>query len=527
LKGLKKPLGIHRADRAQGLSSAEDFRQKSQWAKDIRLIRVNMKNIESRCGPASLAWAFQSQGLVYLLSISILFLWPGQALAVSQSEELEIGKQVHQEISGQKLLFNDPMINAYFQKVCQRVLRAAGKQPYPFRFYIIQSDSLNAFAVPGGYIYLHTETLASLENEGQLAAILAHEVAHITSRHFARRMEAAKSITLMSMVGLLAGVALASSGGGGQNIGALGEAVMMGSTGASVQAMLAHSRADESEADRKGRDYMIKAGYNARDMYGAFYIMNEKSYQLSANIPGYLSTHPGITSRLATTFSDYKNAPKAGADPAYQAIKDRVLALTAQGGRARNYFAKRLSENKSDASALHGLGLLAARDMDYSRADKYFKEALSLSPGRAEYLSDLGDLALKRRQPEEAARYYSDSRKAGGGGVNATLGLARASELLGRNKEAASYYDTALSEAGDTFPEALELAGRFFGQNGQIAKGHYVLAKFFESTGQLKDAVFHYKAAISEPGGGTYRTRGEQAIRDIEALMEKTKGKKG
>jgi predicted Zn-dependent protease len=459
--------------------------------------------------------------LVYLLCSALLFNTP--AHAIGQQEEIEIGQQVHSQIASMNALFDDPIVNEYFQGVCQMILKAAGTQPFPFHFSIIKSHFLNAFAVPGGYIYLHTETFNSLENEGQLAAILSHEVAHITSRHFSRRSEAARTASILNLAGLLAGIALAGAGGGGQNTAALGQALMIGSTGATIQAMLANSRADETEADSKGRNYMIKAGYNARDMYGAFKVMNEQSYQLSGNIPGYLKTHPGLSARLASTFADQAVAPPAPKDTRYLAIRDRVMALTALTSRAVKFFNKRLAENPDDASAIHGLGLVAYRDLNYSKAQQFMEKALALSPNNPEFLTDLGTLALQRAKPEEAIRNFEAARKQGYRNVQTTLGLARAYELVGRSKDASSMYEHAIGNSNNYFPQALEKAGLFFGQNGQRAKGHYLLSSFYEATGKPKDSIFHCKAALEAPGGANYQAKCDTRTRQLEDLMEKSK----
>ncbi|MDR1086357.1 MAG: M48 family metalloprotease [Deltaproteobacteria bacterium] len=472
--------------------------------------------------PVSLAAKSAYCGLISLLILAQA-LWTAPAQAVSQKEELELGRKVHLQLAAQKVLFNDPLVNQYIRRICQRILKAAGPQSFPFHFYVIQSDGLNAFAVPGGYIYLHTETIISLDNEGQLAAILAHEVAHITSRHFARRQEAGRTASMASLAGVLAGVLLASAGGGGSNTGALGQALMMGSAGASIQAMLANSRADETEADRKGRSYMIKAGYNARDMYGAFKIMNEKSYHFSSDMPNYLSTHPGLTSRMASTFGDQANQPPAPPDPAFRAVQDRVLALSAVTRRARSLFQKRLETNSSDASALHGLGLLAARELNLNLASEFIQKALAVSPNNAEYLADMGEIAIKRRKTQEAAGFFERARSQDKS-LLPTVGLARAYELLAKTREASGLYDQAVEMAGDDYPEALELAGRFFGQNGQLAKGHYLLSRYFGDVGQPKQAVFHCREAIKSPTGGTYKSRCEQNIRDFEEIIKDSKG---
>jgi predicted Zn-dependent protease len=424
---------------------------------------------------------------------------------------------VHLQIAKENSLFTDPYVNQYFQRVASRILKAAPSQSFPFHFYLVKSNALNAFAVPGGYIYFHTETVNSLENEGQMAAILAHEVAHVTSRHFAKRVEQASSVNILSLAGIVAGALLAGSGG--RNSQALGQAVMMGSTGATIQSMLANSRADEAEADRKGRDYMLKAGYHPRDMYGAFKIMNEKSFSLSSRIPSYLSTHPGINARLASTFADQEKAPKSPKDEEYLGIRDRTLALTAAPERAVNIFKGRLRENPQDASAIHGLGLVAKAANKFKDAEKHFLDAVQLSPEKGEYLSDLGALYYQLRRPEEAVSFYQRALKSGDATPQTYLGLARSYEALGRKSEAAQNYDTAASKAGENYPPALEAAGAFFMKNGETAKGHFTLGNYFLETGKLKEALFHYEETLKTPSA--YTARVNQILRDLEPLKEK------
>ncbi|MDR2388101.1 MAG: M48 family metalloprotease [Deltaproteobacteria bacterium] len=461
--------------------------------------------------------------LINLLCLSLIFLGPSPVQAAGQKEELEIGRMVHAQIAAQNVILDDPIVNEYYRRICQKIFKAAGSQPFPYHFYIIKSHFLNAFAVPGGYIYLHSETIISLENEGQMASILAHEIAHITSRHFARRSESAKSLGLIGIIGMLAGVALAGAGSGGQNTAALGQALMIGSTAASVQAMLANSRADETEADSKGRGYLIKAGYNPRDMYWAFKIMNEQSYQLRGNVPGYLSTHPGLSARMASTFADQASAPPAPKDPAYLAIRDRVMALTALPTRATKQFAKRIADDPNDAGALHGLGLLAYRQLDYTKAQDFMNKALKISPNNGEYLTDLGGLSLQRNKPDEAIRYFEQARQHGYRNIQTSVGLARAYELVGRGKEASNIYDQVSAALTDYYPVALEKAGLFFGQNGQRAKGHFLLSTYYEATGKPRDSIFHCKAALEAPGGYSYQSKCEARTRNLEELMELTK----
>jgi predicted Zn-dependent protease len=182
-------------------------------------------------------------------------------------------------------------------------------------------------------------------------------------------------------------------------------------------------------------------------------------------------------------------------------------------------FNRRLSQNPDDASAINGLGLLAVREVSYQQAEKYLSKAVELKPDNPMYLTDLGELALKMRDPEKAAQRFERARRAGDN-LLATLGLARAYELGGRTKEAAPLYDKAVGMAGEDYPPALEMAGRFFGQVGQTAKGHYVLSTYYVLNGRFTDALFHCGEAQRSPGGATYKGRCDQRGRDLEEVMK-------
>jgi len=442
---------------------------------------------------------------ILVLALAVLVPQPSPGAEMTPQKEKDIGRRFHLQLAAAGVLVDDPIMTDYFRTVSERVLKGAGLKPGQFNFYIVQRRGLNAFAVPGGYIYINSETLYSLENEGQLAAILSHETAHLTAQHFARRLEASSTTTAASVAAMLAGILVASRSGG--SAGALGQALLTGGVGAGTQALLANSRDDEAEADAKGRDYLIKAGYQPRDMYGAFKIMLDKTYQLSPDLPTYLTTHPALTSRLASSFSDAAQAPPAPPDLRYLAFRDRVLAGCGDLQRAQSIFSRRLNADPKDHGALHGLGLLAQRRQNLSQADQLMRQALALAPGHQSYLADLGDLALKRHQPAEAKGYYEKANNR-----LAVLGLARASELLGDRTRAATLYDKAIHMESDEYLPALELAGRFFGQIGQKDKGHFYLGRFFAGSGQINQAVFHYQQVA-----GQFKA---QADRELKTLAE-------
>ena len=462
--------------------------------------------------------------LTLIMSLTLALPYPQLASASSMSptEEKELGQRFHLKIAATGALMDDPIINKYYMNICDKIMRGAGLEPDNYNFHIVRSDGINAFAVPGGFIYMHTETIISLENEDQLASIVGHEVAHITSRHFARRMEAAASISIAYMAAMLAGMFVASQSGGSGAGAAIGQALVIGGTGISVSAMMSNSRSDESEADSKGRKYLIKAGYQARDMYGAFRIMADKTFQVAPNsyMPTYLTTHPALTSRLATSFKDLQDSPPSPPDISYRSFRDRVLAHAGDPRRVQIIMNKRLKANKNDHSALHAMGLLAARQQNLSQANKLMTQALSLAPGNREYLADLGDLALRRRKPDEAKKYF---QRAGQNNRQAVLGLARSSDLLGDKTEATKLYTRAITMAKSEYPEALELGGRFFGKIGRRGTGHYYLGKYFASVGNLDQAIFHFKEVGKYSDAGVLKAHAKRDLKLMTKLKKEDK----
>lgn len=436
--------------------------------------------------------------LILALALALALPGPAWAKEVTPEKEKELGQRFHLKVAASGLLLDDPIVNQYYRSVTDRIMRGAGLKPGQYQFFIVRRGGINAFAVPGGYVYMHTGTVTSLENEGQLASVLGHEVAHIASRHFARRVESASALSMGYLAAMLAG--------------------------ASVQAMLANSRDDEAEADAKGAQYIAKAGYNPRDMYGAFKIMADRSFQVSSDIPTYMSTHPALTSRLATTFQAYAGAPPSPPDEAYRAFSDRVLALSGEPRQVRAVLGKRLAANGDDHSALHALGLLLAREQNLAKADEFMRRALALAPGNREYLADLGDLSLKRRQTKEAKAFYE---KAGGANRQAVLGLARAAELLGDEKTAGAQYAKAVAMDREPYPEALELAGRFFGQSGRLGQGHYYTGLYFVATGNVDKAIFHLKQVAAQPDSAPFRAQADKKLKEMEEIKQKDDKAKG
>ena len=329
-----------------------------------------------------------------LFCLNIAFSAPPTASAMTIEEEKELGDKVLREIKKHLKLVEDEAINDYVNQLGQRILKGIGPQPYDYHFLVVDNPTINAFAIPGGNIFVNAGLITAMDSEGELAAVIAHEIAHVTSRHVSQRLDQARRLTIATMAGIIAGILVG---------GPVGQAIIFGGSAAGVQAQLAYSRADEQEADVIGLDYLVQAGYDPRFMAEAFKILLQKSFHSSDDIPTYLTTHPGLSERIAQVEisvhakPEYRSVKGLGDQKAFLAVRNRLKALTADPMSTRNYFTSQLKKNPRDAWAHYGMAMLYQQEQDYTRAQSSFEEALKIDPNNPGIMTDYGVLLYKKR----------------------------------------------------------------------------------------------------------------------------------
>ncbi len=232
-----------------------------------------------------------------------------RAYAYTWQQEIEIGRTADPQIIAQYGLYDDPELTEYVTRIGQKVLaqshlrRQDAEEQYKntdFIFRILDSPVVNAFALPGGYIYVTRGLLAHLQNEAQLAVVLGHEVGHVVARHASQR---ALSGTL-AQVGLIAGAI------GGEMLGVDGRSILEGGSLAAQLLLMRYSRDDERESDELGVEYSAMSGYKSQEGTAFFATLKRISEQSGQQIPGFLSTHPDpgkreeSIPRLAALYAD-------------------------------------------------------------------------------------------------------------------------------------------------------------------------------------------------------------------------------
>jgi predicted Zn-dependent protease len=204
----------------------------------------------------------------------------------SESQEIELGKQTDSEVAATYGVYDDPALAGYVSKLGLALAAKSQRPALPWRFTVLDSPVVNAFAVPGGAVYVTRGILAMMSSEAELAAVLGHEIGHVNARHSMSQMSKAQ----VAQIGLVVGSVISQK-----------FAKYAGLAGTGLQVLfLKFSRDNENQADALGVDYARAGGYNPADM-GVTFTALQKMGDLSgkSSMPGFLSTHPLTADRIA------------------------------------------------------------------------------------------------------------------------------------------------------------------------------------------------------------------------------------
>ena len=412
--------------------------------------------------------------------------------ALTLEEEQKLGEQVVREVEARFTVIRDPLLLNYLNRIGQEILQKTGSIPYPFRFYLLKDPQLNAFSVPGGHIFVTTGIVEVMDSEGELAGLLGHEIAHVTARHIAKRMEREKKISLATMAAVLASIFAGDP--------RIASAVITSSLATGISLSLKYSREDEEEADNLGFKYMTRDRYNPEEMAVLLGKLRKWGAFGSEAIPAYLLTHPGIGDRIEQIegLKKYYESQGPWTRASSEDFRRFQILLLAQYGdpqRARNRFQQMDQENSSPAWIHYGRGWVNLREKNLEEAVSEFQKALSLKPHDSNILRDLGQTYLQKSDPNSAIQYLSQASLMNPGDSNAAFYLGRSYLEKGDNPLALDNFQRALKMGAES-DEVFQYLGKVYGNLGDLGPAHYNLGRFFQRRGQIDKAVFHFKTAL-------------------------------
>ncbi|ORJ18565.1 hypothetical protein BS639_24630, partial [Rouxiella silvae] len=225
----------------------------------------------------------------------------GGTLTIDQ--ELQMGDFYVRQLRGSAPLINDPLLNEYINQLGQRLVAHAYSVRFPFHFFIVNNDELNAFAFFGGNVVLHSAIFRYTDNESQLASVLAHEISHVTQRHLARAMEDQKRKSPLTWVGVLGSILLTMASP------QAGMAGLTGTLAGTQQGMISFTRSNEEEADRIGLQVLQRSGFDPEAMPNFLQKLADQS-RYSSKPPEMLLTHPLPDSRLSDARNRANQMPR-------------------------------------------------------------------------------------------------------------------------------------------------------------------------------------------------------------------------
>ncbi|WP_456432356.1 beta-barrel assembly-enhancing protease [Thermosulfuriphilus sp.] len=425
------------------------------------------------------------------LALLILVIFAPLAYGMlSIPEERQLGGKILEQVEARFTLVHDPVIVGYVEKVGRRVLAHVKPRYFRYRFFVVKDRSLNAFAAPGGLVFVHTGLLEVLDSEDELADVLAHEFAHVQCRHVAKRIEKLTRLNLATAAVAIAGVFL----GKGQT----GSVLLSTSSALATTMALKYSRTDEEEADRVGYEYILASGYDPRGLISILKKMQRHRWLVSDNVPSYLLTHPGSSERLTYLESLIENFPPrriVSRDPfELRRVQMRVRVLTHDPYQLIARYERELIDNADDPLLHYGLGLALLKAKQYRRAIKELKVSVELLPQREELLADLGQAYLEGARYQDAIRILKPYTERYPLDLLARLNLAKALAQVGQEKEAIDI----LEELSKRLPENSEIYYRLgwaYASLGQEGRSHFYFARYYKTRGDLPTAIYHYQKA--------------------------------
>jgi predicted Zn-dependent protease len=431
---------------------------------------------------------------------------PKNAVALSIQEEDELSEEFLKAVFQEFEVIKDPVIDEYINKVGHNVVATMPAQPFPYKFYAVRQDAYNAFAGPGGHIFIFSGLFIALESEDELAALLAHEIAHVSCRHISDMIQKSKKTGMATMAGVVAGILIGLGGAG-----TLGSALTIGSMAAGQSAALAYSREHEVQADQIGRNYLQKAGYTLTGLQSVLKKIRAVDWFGPDEIPTYLRTHPATEERIMYLDNLLGRSPAVPLkkNEAFERAHIRMTALYGNPDQTARMFKAQIDANPDDAMAHYGYGLVMERSANPKTAVTHLAIARKLLPDDPYLTTDLGEACF-------LAGDYSQALALLTGAPHNTPDKYL---YLGRTQMALDQY----AAAADTFKklvdddpehgEAYYLLGEAKGKLGEMGSAHYYLGQHYFKKEDPKNTRFHLNKALE------YEKNPEQ-IEKIKKLLK-------
>ena len=430
--------------------------------------------------------------------------------------ERKVGQEIMRDMRAEPSFLDDPEVTGYLNNLGYRLAAASPNNRQEFEFFVVRDNTLTAFALPGGYIGVHTGLILAAQSESELAGVLAHEIAHVTQHHIARLVAQDSRNSILSIAGLALAILAARSNS--QVGGAAGAIAQAGA----IQSSLDFTRENEREADRIGLQILSKSGLDPRGMETFFERLAKFNRLYDNNAPVYLRSHPLTTERLADIENRLASVPYKQIPDSldFQMVRAKLRATMGRPEEAVQWFDAGLKEHKFNSEEAQRYGLTEALLLakQYPRAERELAQLKKIAPPHP--MIEVLAASLKRAQGQDNAALAIYRAALKSFPFQRALVYGYADTLLATRQYAQSinFIDDELKRyASDA--QLYEYQARGYAGQKKEFLSHRALAEAYAQRGNLVAAIEQLQIALKTREGDFYQLSSAEArLKELKAL---------
>jgi predicted Zn-dependent protease len=390
------------------------------------------------------------------------------------------------------VIVRDPELSEYLKSLGWKLAAAGTPNPPDFHFYVIADPRINAFALPGGFIGMNAGTIIAAQSESELAAVLAHEEAHVTQRHIARELNRPKTADIATWAAVLAAIIAGSA-----NPNVVMGALSLGQ-GLNYNREISYTRANEMEADRIGIRTLVQAGFNPYAMADFFERLEQQTRLYGAGLPEILQTHPVNTTRIAEATERAAEYPKRSYvdSVSFQLMRARTRVLIADtASAAADWFRSRIDKGDASLENRYGYAYALTQAGRYEPAIQALKPVLEAYPRQPQPALLQAEILMSLHRSADAMAVYRKTLAANPNYPPAILENAR-SLIDAGSPEAARQLMLAHLQAIEDSLETHKLLAQAASATGNTAEAQFQTADYLFRQGDARGAIEQIDAAL-------------------------------
>lgn len=445
-------------------------------------------------------------------------------VTLSPEQAHDIGQDFMRQLRNSVTIIEDPEITTYIRSLGYQLVANSNSPGQEFTFFIVQDPTINAFAAPGGYIGVHSGLIENAHTESELAAVMAHEIAHITQHHLARSFEQRSRLSLPMTAAIVAAIIL-----GTQNPNA-GFAGLAAAQAGAAQLQINFTRSNEKEADRIGMQILVRAGFDPFAMPTFFERLQQASRYYGTQPPEFLSTHPVTTNRIA----DATGRAAALATPQPQVrnhfqfylMRAKLQVLVSDNHeQTAHQFGQALKTGHylNKTAARYGYALALIESGDPSEARQQILQLLKKDSECLAYRLALAQVETTTGHFETAFKIYKTTLALYPNDYTVVINYAN-TLLQGHHPQTARDLLRRQIQTGRDTGKIYQLLAQAEGDIGNRAEAHRWLAEYRYYSGQTEMAIKQLELASKAAGNDFYeRSKIEARLRQLQREIKANK----